>query len=238
MSLMFDALSRAFRDLFQFRILWIVLWPILAAVLLWLVLGVIFWGIFSSWITSGLTAIGIQTWLEGVEPQWIANTIQAGAHLILFVPLIFVTALVITALFAMPMLIRLVAERDYPQLERKNGGGIGGSLLNALLAICIFIAIWVLTIPLWLIGVGVITPFVAAAYLNQRLFRYDALAEHASHEEMKALVSANQSSLWGLGLLTGLTQFIPVLNLFAPVLSGLTFIHFGLARLANLRLPP
>ena len=237
MSLMFDALSRAFRDLFQFRILWIVLWPILAAVLVWLVLGVIFWGIFSSWITSGLTAIGIQTWLEGVEPQWIAHTIQAGAHLILFIPLIFVTALVITALFAMPMLIRLVAERDYPQLERKNGGGIGGSLLNALLAICIFIAIWALTIPLWLIGVGVIIPFVAAAYLNQRLFRYDALAEHASYEEMRALVSANQSSLWGLGLLTGLTQFVPVLNLFAPVLSGLTFVHFGLGRLANLRQP-
>ncbi len=238
MNLMVDALSRAFRDLFQFRILWIVLWPILTAILMWFILGVIFWDIFSSWITSGLTAIGIQSWLEGVEPQWIAHTIQAGAHLILFVPLIFVTALVITALFAMPMLIRLVAERDYPQLERKNGGGIGGSLLNALLAICIFIAIWVLTIPLWLIGVGVITPFVAAAYLNQRLFRYDALAEHASHEEMKALVSANQSSLWGLGLLTGLTQFIPILNLFAPVLSGLAFIHFGLARLANLRLPP
>ncbi len=234
---MVDALSRAFRDLFQFRILWIVLWPILTAILMWFILGVIFWDIFSSWIASGLAAIGIQDWLDGVEPQWIAYTIQVVAHFILFVPLVFVTALVITALFAMPMLIRLVAERDYPQLERKNGGSIGGSLLNALLAICIFIAIWALTIPLWLIGVGVIIPFVAAAYLNQRLFRYDALAEHASYEEMRALVSANQSSLWGLGLLTGLTQFVPVLNLFAPVLSGLTFVHFGLGRLANLRQP-
>ena len=235
MNSILDALSRAFRDLFQFRILWIVLWPILTAILVWFVLGVIFWDTFSNWITSGLTAIGIQTWLEGVEPKWIAHTIQAMAHFILFVPLIFVTALVITALFAMPMLISLVAERDYPQLERKNGGSIGGSLLNALLAICIFFIIWALTIPLWLIGVGVIIPFIAAAYLNQRLFRYDALAEHASQEEMKVLFSANQSSLWGIGLLTGLTQFVPILNLFAPVLSGLTFIHFGLGRLVNLR---
>ena len=81
----------------------------------------------------------------------------------------------------------------------------------------------------------IIIPFIAAAYLNQRLFRYDALAEHASNEEMKALFSANQSSLWGLGLLTGLAQFVPILNLFAPVLSGLAFIHFGLGRLNNLR---
>ncbi len=238
MNPMIEALSRAFRDLFQFRILWIVLWPIVTAVLMWFVLGVVFWGVFSDWITSGLTALGIKTWLEGIEPQWIAHSIQAIAHLILFIPLVFVTALVITALFAMPMLIRLVAERDYPQLERKNGGSIGGNLLNALLAICIFVVIWALTIPLWLIGVGVIIPFIAAAYLNQRLFRYDALAEHASHEEMRVLFSANQSSLWGLGLLTGLAQFVPILNLFAPVLSGLAFVHFGLGRLNNLRRHP
>ena len=235
---MIEALSRAFRDLFQFRILWIVLWPIVTAVLMWFVLGVVFWGVFSDWITSGLTSLGIKTWLEGIEPQWIAHSIQAIAHLILFIPLVFVTALVITALFAMPMLIRLVAERDYPQLKRKNGGSIGGNLFNALLAICIFVVIWALTIPLWLIGVGVIIPFIAAAYLNQRLFRYDALAEHASHEEMRVLFSANQSSLWGLGLLTGLAQFVPILNLFAPVLSGLAFVHFGLGRLNNLRRHP
>ena len=89
--------------------------------------------------------------------------------------------------------------------------------------------------PLWLVGIGVIIPFIAAAYLNQRLFRYDALAEHASNEEMRELFSVNQSSLWGLGLLTGLAQFIPILNLFAPVLSGLAFIHFGLERLKSLR---
>lgn len=238
MTLVFDAFSRAFRDLFRFQVLWIVVWPVLAASLLWVILGVTFWSNFSGWIASGLTAIGIQTWLEGVEPRWIAYGIQGVAHLILFVPLVFVTALVITALFAMPALVHLVANRDYPQLKRENGGGIAGSLLNALLAIGIFIAIWLVTLPLWLIGVGAVIPFVAVAYLNQRLFRYDALAEHASREEMRALFSVHRPSLWGLGLLTGLVQFIPFLNLFAPVLAALAFIHFGLARLAELRHPP
>jgi CysZ protein len=204
-------------------------------VLLWLVLGVTFWDTFSGWIASGLNAIGIQHWLEGVEPRWVANTIQAVVHLILFVPLVFITALLITAFFAMPALIRLVADHDYPQLKRNNGGSITGNLLNGTLAIGIFLAIWVLTLPLWFIGVGMVMPFIAATYLNQRLFRYDALAEHASSDEMKALFSQYQSSWWGLGLLTGLLQFVPLLNLFAPVLTGLAFIHFGLARLAGLR---
>lgn len=234
----FDALSRAFRDLFRFQVLWIVIWPVLVAALLWLILGVVFWSTFSGWIASGLTAIGIQTWLEGVEPRWIAYGIQGVAHLILFVPLVFITALVITALFAMPALVRLVADRDYPQLERENSGSVAGSLLNALLAIGIFIAIWLVTIPLWLVGAGVIVPFLAAAYLNQRLFRYDALVEHACPEEKRAIFLTCRPSLWGLGLLTGLVQFIPFFNLFAPVLAALAFIHFGLARLADLRHRP
>jgi CysZ protein len=235
MTPVLNALSRALRDLFQFKVLWIVIWPILAAVLLWLVLGVTFWDTFSGWIASGLNAMGIQHWLEGVEPRWVANAIQAVVHLILFVPLVFITALLITAFFAMPALIRLVADHDYPQLKRNNGGSITGNLLNGTLAIGIFLAIWVLTLPLWFIGVGMVMPFIAATYLNQRLFRYDALAEHASSDEMKALFSQYQSSWWGLGLLTGLLQFVPLLNLFAPVLTGLAFIHFGLARLAGLR---
>lgn len=238
MTPIFDALVHALRDLFQIRVLWIVVWPALASVLLWLALGMVFWGTFSGWIEYGLASIGIQSWLEGVEPRWVAAGIQAVAHLILFVPLVFITALLITALFAMTALIRLVADRAYPQLKRENGGGMAGSLLNAALAIGVFIAIWAFTLPLWLIGVGVVVPFIAAAYLNQRLFRYDALAEHASREEMQLLFSSHRSSWWGLGLLTGMLQFVPLLNLLAPVLTALAFIHFGLARLSELRRLP
>jgi len=230
-----DALARALRDLFSLRVLWVVVWPMLAALLLWLVLGVTFWGTFSGWIAHGLEAIGIRTWLAELEPAWIANGIQALLHLLLFIPLVYLTALVITALFAMPSLTRMVAGRDYPELKRENGGGLAGSLWNAVVALLLFIALWVVTLPLWLIGVGVIVPFVAAAWLNQRLFRYDAIAEHASADEMARLFKSERAGWWGLGLLTGLVQFVPLLNLFAPVLAALAFIHYGLARLKQRR---
>jgi uncharacterized protein involved in cysteine biosynthesis len=231
MSAVLDALARAFRDLFSLRVLWVVVWPMLVAVLLWVVLSVTFWGTFSGWIAQGLDAIGIQSWLANLEPVWIAHGIQGLLHLLLFIPLVYLTALLITALFAMPALVRLVAGRDYPQLERKNGGGLMGSLWNGGIALVLFVALWVVTLPLWLIGVGVIVPFVAAAYLNQRLFRYDAIGEHASADEMAALFNSERSGWWGLGLLTGLVQFVPLLNLFGPVFAALAFIHFGLARL-------
>lgn len=230
-----DALARALRDLFNLRVLWVVVWPMGLAMLLWLVLGVTFWDTFSGWIAQGLDAIGIQTWLAEIEPAWIAHGIQALLHLMLFVPLVMLTALVITALFGMPALIRVVAGRDYPEVRRENGGGLVGSLWNAVVAIAVFAALWLVTLPLWLIGVGVIVPFVAAAYLNQRLFRYDAIAEHASAEEMAALFRSERTGWWGLGLLTGLVQFVPLLNLLGPVFAALAFIHFGLGRLKQRR---
>jgi hypothetical protein len=231
MTAVLDALACALRDLFSLRVLWVVIWPMLAAALLWLVLGLTFWGTFSGWIEQGLGAIGIQAWLAGLEPRWIANGIQALLQLMLFVPLVMLTALVVTALFAMPTLIRMVAERDYPRLARQNGGSLVGSIWNAAIAIVLFIALWLVTLPLWLIGVGVIVPFVAAAYLNQRLFRYDAIAEHAGTDEMAALFKNARGGWWGLGLLTGLVQFVPLVNLLGPVFAALAFIHYGLAKL-------
>src|SRR5574340_383163 len=179
---------------------------------------------------SGKSFDGRGNYNMGVKEQ-IAHGIQLIIHLVLFVPVVLLTALVITALFAMPELIRMVAARDYPELERKKGGGLVGSLWNAVIALVLFAALWVVTLPLWLIGIGVLVPFVAAAWLNQRLFRYDAVAEHASAAEMAALFRNERSNWWGLGVLTGLVQFVPLLNLFGPVFAALAFIHFGLARL-------
>lgn len=238
MNPVFVALWRAFSDLFRFRVFWIMIWPILAAVLLWLVLGITFWSLFSEWIASISAAIGVQPWLESMESKWVTHGVQFVMHLILLVPPVFVTALVMTALFSTPALIHLVGERDYPQLKREQGGNSVGSLINVLLAMPIFIALWLITVPLWLAGAGAILPLIASAYLNQRLFRYDALAEHATLKEMDAIFFVYRTSLWGLGLLTGLLQFIPFVNVFAPILAALAFIHFCLARLAELRRSP
>lgn len=234
----FKAFLRASKDLFQLRVLWIILWPTLVAIVLWLFIGTVFWRTFSEWIAEGLLLMGVEDWIAGMQTEWIAATIQIGLYPILFLLLVVITTLIITAIFSMPALIHIVASRYYPDLKYEYGGSVVGNIANAMIALAVFIVIWIFTIPLWFIGVGVIVPFVAAAYLNQQLFRYDALSEHASRLELKELLNSDRSSLWGLGLLTGSLQFVPFINLIAPVLSALAFIHFELARLSNFRANP
>ena len=78
----FQALSRAFRDLFQFQVLWIIVWPILAASLLWVVLGMAFWGTFSGWIAEALTAIAdaLQKKVPSAPPERGDNILPIAAR--------------------------------------------------------------------------------------------------------------------------------------------------------------
>ncbi|MDC8445159.1 MAG: EI24 domain-containing protein [Nitrosomonas sp.] len=235
MSHILSAISGAIRDLLRFKLVWIMIWPVLVAILFWLFISWLFQDSLSELVYLGFGGFGIREWLEGQAPGWLAYGIQWLLYILIFIPLVIVTTLIITAVFSMPELINYVSKRHYPKLARQSGGTILGGIANALYAVFIYLIIWIVTLPLWAFGIGIIVPFIAAAYLNQQLFRYDALSEHASHDEIKQLLAENRFSLWNLGLLTGFLQYIPIINFFAPVLTALAFIHYELARLEKKR---
>jgi hypothetical protein len=236
MIALLDAIAGAFRSLFSLRMLWLMIWPVLAALVLWAVLAFVFWTpLQQAWLWLYDT-LGIAQWMTGIEPSWIGAALQVLLHLMLFVPLVMLTALVLTAVFGMDAMVRTVSERFFPRLEQRHGGGIIGSAGNAFVAVSMFVGIWIVTLPLWLLGpVGAMIPFITAGYLNQRLFRYDALAIHADAGEIRDIIGRNRGELWSLGILLGLVQFVPLLNFFAPVFTGLAFIHFCLGKLDEQR---
>jgi len=136
----------------------------------------------------------------------------------------------------MPVMVNLVSVRDYPALEKRYGGSAAGSVFNASVGISIFLLLFLLCLPLWLLGpVGLIAGALNSAYLAQRLFRYDALSDHASADEYRAIVKHARGRLFLLGLVLAPLNFVPLLNLFAPVLGGLAYTHFCLRELSMMR---
>ena len=74
------------------------------------------------------------------------------------------------------------------------------------------------------------------AWANQRLLRYDALAEHADAQEMAAIFRARRGALWVMGFVMALTVYVPFAGFFVPALFALAFIHYLLGALAQRRL--
>jgi uncharacterized protein involved in cysteine biosynthesis len=139
--------------------------------------------------------------------------------------------------FGMQKMVDYVASRSYPQLERRRGGGIAGTGWNGLVALAGMIGLAILSLPLWLLPpLWPIIPLLILGWVNQRLLRYDALAEHADAEEMRRLFRERRGSLYLLGLMLALAAYVPLVGFFAPVLFGLAFIHYLLGALDNARL--
>jgi CysZ protein len=230
------ALTRAAGNLFDPRIIAIVLLPVLISLALWTLLAWLFWDAWTGFIASAMASTTVAGWLQGWNAGWIIDYTAALAVLIAILPAMFVTALVITEIIAMPVIVRFVAERYHPDLRRAAGGTLAGSIGNAVIAITVFAVLWIITLPLWLTGIGaVLAPLLTSAYLNQRLFRYDALAEHASPEEFAQLVRTSRGDLFLLGILVSLLLYVPLVNLLVPVLGGVAFTQFCLARLKTIR---
>jgi CysZ protein len=236
MNSVFSALVAALKTFFQPRMLALVLWPMLLATVIWVGVAVYFWGSWINQLTVMVQATPAQQWMEQGFFAVASHYLMTILLVLLLFPAIYVTALLITAVVAMPVMVSHVARRNYPELEMKNGGSVGGSVWNALVAILVYCAGWVLSIPLWLFSpLAFILPIALMAYLNQRLFRYDALSEHASPEEYEQMMERAMPRLYLLGAIAGLLQLVPVIGFFSPVYVGLAFIHLCLAELTALR---
>jgi len=236
MDAVIKALIGAMRSLVHPIILMIFLVPMLIALAIWIGLGWSYWDTWTFAIRNAIVDNATFTWMANWDLARLASWIACAMVIAVLAPLVIITALLIATVFAMPVLVRHVANSDYPTLDRRHGGTVIGSIWNALAAIFLFTLLWLVTLPLWLLGpLAVLLPLLLSAYLNQRLFRYDALSDHADAAEMKQILESARGRLFLLGLVTGLIYFIPPFNLVAPVFSALAFIHLCLDELQRLR---
>ncbi|QID19888.1 EI24 domain-containing protein [Nitrogeniibacter mangrovi] len=232
------AYARAVKSLTERGVLWHLIWPSLAAALVWLVLGIVFWQPMVD---------GVMGWIGSWD--WAAqhmNTSELGAAAVLvlvkitlavlFLPMVYVTAALVVAVVALPMMLEKVAVTRYSDLEMRKGGTVTGSAINAVVAVLLFLVGIVVSLPFWLIpGVGLVVSILLTAWMNKKAFGYDALMLHGDREEMPRLRKRYSAGLLGLGVGCALLAYVPVLNLFAPAFCGLAYVHYLLEALRRER---
>lgn len=231
LEMLLQTVVRTARDLVRPDMLWHALWPPIAAFLIWSTIAWFAWQPVAAWIVQELPD---WSWLAWLGP-WLAHLAVFAAF---FAPLVYLTALLLVAVFALPRMMTIVAARDYPDVTRQGSAqaALWGSLWNTLAAGGIFVAGWLLTLPLLLIpGALFVLPLLWSGWLNQRTFRFDALAEHALPQERAAVIDREKGNFYAAGAVSALAGHVPVLNLLAPAFAALLFVHLCLAALRELR---
>jgi len=219
------ALSRAVPILFTARIVGLAVLPLVVAAVVWTGIAVAGWHP----LTDALTRIFGASTLSRVAADVIA--------VLMFSALAAATALTAIAVLAMPVIVRTVAARHYPTVAPLRGGTFAGSLGNAATALALFIPLWLASLVLLFIPpLYAVASLTLNAWLTQRMFRYDALAEHAARAEIAAVIVRSRTRLMGLGLALSPLSLIPLVNIFVlPLYGGIAFTELCLAELEAFR---
>jgi hypothetical protein len=197
-------------------------------------------------------------WLERMGAGQLKSVLAPMIVIAIVTPVVVIGSLLVVALLMTPVIVRMVARRRFPGLEHIQGaswlrsaGWSLGSTLMALVAI-------VVSVPLWFVPpLVLIVPPLIWGWLTYRVMAFDALSEHATHDERLAIFRRHRVQLVGMGVLAGYLGAAPSLIwsfgvmtiVMAPILvpvsiwlytlifafSSLWFAHYCLAALRNLR---
>lgn len=237
MSQMFKSLRQAFESLFRLKMLSLVFVPPVISFFVILVVFIVNWGSWINGLVGFLAGLRIFDWLQGaVGLQDLSYWLALIFLILAFIPLVFISALVITSIFVMPVVLKEIEHSDFPNLEKKKGGSVLGSLWNTLFTTVAFVFIFVITLPLWLVpGLQVALPLLLTAWLNKRIFLYDVLQDFASKDERKIIEKNESLSMYFMGTLLALLSYFPFAFFFIPIISALAFTFHGLNALQELR---
>ncbi len=262
MGKLLDSFWRAAMYCLHPRVIALSILPLVIMAALSLGLGYFFWESTVAAIRNNLDSYELVSsmvrWIEGLGLSNLRVVLAPVLLLFMAIPVIVIISLLFVALFMTPSMVALVAERRFPQLERKKGGSMVASLFWSLGSTVLAVIALILSIPLWLVPpLILILPPLIWGWLTYRVMSYDAMVDHASSEERRQIFKEHRVQLLGIGIISGYLGAAPsvlwasgaMFVAMAPILvpaaiwiytlvfafSSLWFAHYTLSALEQLR---
>jgi hypothetical protein len=214
MNLFLDSFWRAAAYCMHPRVIALSFLPLLLMAAFALGLGYFFWAPTLEWVRVSLDSLSILTklwdWLSGMGAGNLKVVLVPLVVIFAVTPLIVMLSLVLVAVLMTPALMSLVAERRFPQLERKKGGSMLLSVAWSLGSTLLALVAMIVSIPLWLVPpLILVLPPLIWGWLTYRVMAFDALADHASAAERREIFRRHRGWLLGIGVLTGYLGVAP-----------------------------
>jgi hypothetical protein len=149
-------------------------------------------------------------WLRSIGAGAWASVLAPLVVVALAVPAFVVVSLLVAALLMTPAIVRLVATRRFPHLERRHGASFWAGLGVSLGCTAVALAALVVSIPFWFVPPFVLLlPPLIWGWLTYRVFAHDVLADHASRAERLRLLAEERWPLFGMGIACGMLGAAP-----------------------------
>ena len=214
MNLLLDSFWRAVTYCLRPRVIALSFLPLVLMVALALGLGYYYWESALDWVRALLETSSVINnvweWLQSVGAGSLKLVLAPLIVIFAVTPVIVVLSLLTVAVLMAPALTLLVAERRFPQLERKRGGSLVLGLLWALGSTLLALIAIVISTPLWLVPpLILVLPPLIWGWLTYRVLAFDALAEHASVEERREIFRRHRGWLLSMGVFCGFLGAVP-----------------------------
>ncbi len=229
MNLFLDSFWRAVAYCIRPRVIALSFLPLVLMVALTLGLGYWYWESALDWVRSALESTTVvatvSAWLQSVGFGNLKMVLAPLIVIFTVTPFIVLLSLLTVAFLMTPALTLLVAERRFPQLERKRGGSLVLGVLRALGLTLLSLLAMLLSSPLWLVPpLILILPPLIWGWLTYRVMAFDALAEHASAQERREIFQRHRGWLLAMGVLCGFMGAAPSLIWASGALLAAAFV--------------
>lgn len=212
-----NTVSKSIQDIFSPDVLKFVLKIGFGSIISWVIILTLLWDIYSSFIALYIQKIPmVGSW------EWVQSGGSFIIALIVAYMLIIITISALTSVFSEPLLKKL-AKKHYPAVDVVGSPNIAKSIFLTAKASIVFILVFLVSFPLlfipilgqiwmlWLWGILIKEP---TAYDVSSLFK----SENSSFD-----VKAKSTGI--LAMFASLFNYVPLLNIFAPVFAQILFLH-------------
>ena len=218
---MINIILKSLRDILSPAVISFILKITASSMAIMVILLWIFWDKFSYLVSSLIAHIPFLG-----QYHFIQSSSSFLAALIVGYGLIIALISILTSLYSPKLLIKL-AKKSYPNIKPKDSSKISKSIYYNIKATFIFLILLILLLPLIFIPIiGQIVMLILWAILLKEPTLYDVSSLFVDDEKK----FKNYKSLWIIAIIASLFNFIPILNLFAPIFAQIMFMHWLLSK--------
>jgi len=179
------------------------------------------------WLVNDLLVTFVKRYLAWIPWEWVQTSGAAVAAIAIAYMIFVLIHAIVTSLLIEPLLIKM-AQKHYPEHPVVGSPNMTASLLISLKSGIIFLSLFLLTLPLMFI------PLVGALWM---LWLWSILLKAPTFYDVSTLflsdktaISAKKRRSTLLAMVAAGFNYIPLLNIFAPVFAQILFMHHILGR--------